>query len=261
MKKNGWKKVKTIKRYEKVRNKPYSDAIRENLLKAIETLGISKNSIMAESDPVKLRLYLSELIIHRKFCQSISSEDFISMCIFFLCVIETCEEDISKLEKGYKKKTAKKTVKKPEQEQKTTKENGNGNKNLTEDSLTLAYYLSRFDAAALKELGYSRFKDAFESVGAMLNQKASTIKNMRDEFDPYFDNGRRGWYQRTLSASRKEVFDKFAEESFGEITIIVKNILAKYKEAQSKQEKREESVRRTIKISNSNMKEIKPKKI
>lgn len=64
-----------------------------------------------------------------------------------------------------------------------------------------------FDKNALKELGYDKFTAAFEELGKKLQQKPSTVKNMRDEFDPYFDNGRKGWYQKPLSGSHKEIFE------------------------------------------------------
>ena len=79
--------------------------------------------------------------------------------------------------------------------------------------LIVAYYLSRCNMNAVLSLGYKSFREAFQGIGDILNENPNNIKNMRDEFDPYFDNGRRGWYQRELRASRKEIFDEFANYS------------------------------------------------
>ena len=65
--------------------------------------------------------------------------------------------------------------------------------------LILAYYLSRCNEQAVKALGYKSFVEAFKGLGNLINENPNNIKNMRDEFDPYFENGRQGWYQRPLS--------------------------------------------------------------
>jgi len=91
--------------------------------------------------------------------------------------------------------------------------------------LIVSYYLSRCDLKAVRELGYKNFTEAFQKIGDILNENPNNTKNMRDEFDPYFDNGRRGWYQRELSASRQEVFDEMANYTDEQVGNIVKEIL------------------------------------
>lgn len=91
--------------------------------------------------------------------------------------------------------------------------------------LFISYFLSRCDRKAVKALGYRNFNEAFQKIGDMINENPNNIKNMRDEFDPYFDNGRRGWYQRQLRASRQKVFDELQNYSDEELENIVKNLL------------------------------------
>jgi hypothetical protein len=91
--------------------------------------------------------------------------------------------------------------------------------------LIVSYYLSRCDKKAVKALGYSNFTDAFNGIGDLINENPNNIKNMRDEFDPYFDNGRKGWYQRTLRASRQEVYDELARYTDEELEQLVKKLL------------------------------------
>ena len=83
--------------------------------------------------------------------------------------------------------------------------------------LIISYCLSRCDKRAVSELGYESFRQAFNEIGIVLGEKASNLKNMRDEFDPYFDNPRVGWYQRALRGSRKEVFDMMINYSDDEV--------------------------------------------
>lgn len=94
-----------------------------------------------------------------------------------------------------------------------------------EIGLVVSYYLSRCNEKALKALGYKNFSEAFKGIGDLLNENPNNIRNMRDEFDPYFDNGRRGWYQRGLRASRQKVFDDLASVSDAELEKRVKKLL------------------------------------
>lgn len=91
--------------------------------------------------------------------------------------------------------------------------------------LIISYYLSRCNKEAVSALGYDSFREAFIGIGALLQDKPNNIKNMRDEFDPYFDNGRRGWYQRELKGSRKEVFDAWKDKSDEELKKYVKTMV------------------------------------
>lgn len=92
-------------------------------------------------------------------------------------------------------------------------------------ALIIGYYLARFDADALKMIGYKTQKEAFEDVSKTLGVKANSIRNMRDEFDPHFDNGRVGFKHEKLSPSRQTVLDKFASFTLEEMTILVQKFL------------------------------------
>ncbi len=92
--------------------------------------------------------------------------------------------------------------------------------------IIVCYCLSRCDKRAVKELGYKNFTDAFSKIGSILNEKTSYIKNLRDEFDPYFDNPRVGWYQRSLRASRKEIYDLLNDYTDEEVIDLAREIIA-----------------------------------
>ena len=91
--------------------------------------------------------------------------------------------------------------------------------------LIISYYLSRCNYKAIESLGYKSFTEAFRGIAELIGENPNNIKNMRDEFDPYFDNGRRGWYQRDLRGSRQEVFDELAGLSDEELERKVKRLL------------------------------------
>lgn len=98
-------------------------------------------------------------------------------------------------------------------------------KNKKQAGLIVSYFLSRCDMKAVRSLGYKSFTEAFQKIGDILNENPNNIKNMRDEFDPYFDNGRRGWYQRELRASRQEVFNEMAQYTDLQVETLVKELL------------------------------------
>ena len=57
----------------------------------------------------------------------------------------------------------------------------------TRDKLMLAgLFLSKYDALGLKKLGFETFAEAFNVIGYALGARPASIKNYRDEFDPFF---------------------------------------------------------------------------
>jgi hypothetical protein len=91
-------------------------------------------------------------------------------------------------------------------------------------ALIVAYYLSRMDKEGYISLGYKSFREATEHIGAVLDVNPNTVKNMRDEFDPYNQNDRIGW-QRELRGSRLKILESFQNTDDNTLFEIVKEIL------------------------------------
>lgn len=97
--------------------------------------------------------------------------------------------------------------------------------NNNKQALIIAYYLSRFDRKAIINLNYKNISDAFRQIGILLGVKENTIKNMRDQFDPYFgENPRKGWVG-VLSPSRQAIFEQFKDYTEEDITALVQSLL------------------------------------
>jgi Domain of unknown function (DUF3883) len=78
------------------------------------------------------------------------------------------------------------------------------------DKLILAgLFLSKFDTDGLQALGFSTFSEAFNAIALSLNSKPASLKNYRDEFDPYFPNPRQGWHKRGMRDYCKNIMDEF----------------------------------------------------
>jgi len=92
-------------------------------------------------------------------------------------------------------------------------------------ALIIAYYLSKFDETAYRNLGFGNKTETHKEIGRILNVKSSTIQNMRDEFDPIHDNPRAGWYQKQLSRSRIKVVNSFDNLDENELREVVLEIL------------------------------------
>ena len=209
------------------------------LTEALKIIGYKINSVFDVRECDELRRYLSELILRRQEIKSQSSREYFDAVECLLGYIEWLETQNIASAGGDRQNDILK------------------DRNKTIDSLTVAYYLSRVDKEALKQLGYPNYAEAFKKLAAILDQKASTIKNMRDEFDPYFDNGRKGWYQRELRGTRKEVFDMYASVSDRKLTELVKDILVLYS---GETADKVEPPHTRIKIGSNNMKEIRSRK-
>lgn len=73
-----------------------------------------------------------------------------------------------------------------------------------QEARIIAFYLSKYDKIALKNLGYQNNSQAFRDIANILGVLPNYIKLSRDEFDvvhPY----RKGWHKRPMSPSVKKV--------------------------------------------------------
>lgn len=91
--------------------------------------------------------------------------------------------------------------------------------------MVVAFYLSKYDKEGLNRLGFQTYKQAFEEIGRSLHINPNSIKNWRDEFDPYYDNARKGWYQREIRPSRLKVIAAFDELSEDAMRAVVMDII------------------------------------
>ncbi len=92
-------------------------------------------------------------------------------------------------------------------------------------AMIVAFFLSKFGEQGLARLGFKTYRQAFEGVGRSLNVNPNSVKNWRDEFDPYYDNGRKGWYQRGIRPSRQKVMETFDDLSEEALTAVVLDII------------------------------------
>jgi len=106
----------------------------------------------------------------------------------------------------------------------------NNSEKISEIMNLIGYGLAKFDLNFVKEFGFST-KSAFNQfvVDLGLANTVKAVSNRQDSFDPYFDNGRRGWYQRKQREHIKLFIDSlFGKENAREYANIVKLYIQDY---------------------------------
>ncbi len=93
-------------------------------------------------------------------------------------------------------------------------------------ALVVAYFLSRCDKKGVQALGYQTWGEAYAQIGHKLNVLPTTIKQMRDSFDPYCSPVRKGWHQRSPLRSRVLVMEAYSEVSSDALFQIAQEIIA-----------------------------------
>jgi len=94
-------------------------------------------------------------------------------------------------------------------------------------AILIGLFLSKFDDKALDVLGFEGAKQAFNTLGYSIGTKPASIKNYRDEFDPYFPNPRKGWHKRQLREYCKKFLDDFGNVNFDDFSELVKSFVIK----------------------------------
>lgn len=94
-------------------------------------------------------------------------------------------------------------------------------------SILAGLYLSKFDKRGLLVFGFNSFTEAFNILAFSIGAKPASIKNYRDEFDPYFPNKRKGWHKRQFREYCKVVYDEYANLDFISFQKLIKSFAIK----------------------------------
>lgn len=89
----------------------------------------------------------------------------------------------------------------------------------------IAYYFSKFDRDAMRQLGYGSLTDAFVDLSQQFGKDNGYLKLRRDEFDPLTGSHRQGFNKRNPNAVVENFHNGLKNYEFEELTEIVKTIL------------------------------------
>ncbi|MFN2477127.1 MAG: DUF3883 domain-containing protein [Chthoniobacterales bacterium] len=84
--------------------------------------------------------------------------------------------------------------------------------------------LSKYGDEAVESLGFDSYAEAYNVLGSALDAPPMTIKNYRDELDPYFPNQRKGWHQRTLRKHTADVLAQYGALPLADLSGMVKTL-------------------------------------
>lgn len=106
-----------------------------------------------------------------------------------------------------------------------------GNKHRNYEILNLiGYGLAKFNTTFIQEFGFTNKSAFYEYIVQLgIAETVGTVKNRQDLFDPFFENGRKGWWQKgDIYKHRK----RFIDSLFGDLdpisyTAIVRMYLEK----------------------------------
>lgn len=98
-------------------------------------------------------------------------------------------------------------------------------KRLETVAIVVGYAMSRLDDRYLRSQGVRTWKAAFDRAAKALGVRATSLKNLRDEFDPFHGNLRKGWRHRPLRPNRQRVMGDLSEVSDDALLESVNRIL------------------------------------
>jgi|SRR5579871_4782564 len=93
------------------------------------------------------------------------------------------------------------------------------------EAIVIGYAMSRLDRVYLTARHCSTWEQAYDEAAQALSRPSRTFDNLRDEFDPFHPNPRRGWHQRPLRMSRQRILDELKDISDDALLELVARIL------------------------------------
>ena len=94
-----------------------------------------------------------------------------------------------------------------------------------ENAKIIGLFLSKFDRMALEIMGFKSYAEAFNVISLAINININSIKNYRDEYDPYLSTKRKGWRNRPMRVNAEDIYFRYKDFEFNELYNIVKSII------------------------------------
>ena len=106
-----------------------------------------------------------------------------------------------------------------------TMENAINSMNHRDSQIICGLFLSKFDQSGLEYLGFDSFTEAFNALAYGLGARPASIKNYRDELDPYFPNARHGWHKRPLRDHCRRILAAYKDADVDQMGEMIKGFL------------------------------------
>ncbi|HEY2911439.1 MAG TPA: DUF3883 domain-containing protein [Gemmataceae bacterium] len=96
---------------------------------------------------------------------------------------------------------------------------------LETSAIIVGYAMSRLDRLYLKSRRIATWNEAYAQAAKALQVAPASLKNLRDEFDPFHGNPRRGWINRPMRPNRQRVMGELCDVSDAAILKMVEGLL------------------------------------
>jgi hypothetical protein len=101
---------------------------------------------------------------------------------------------------------------------------------LETEAIVVGYAMSRLDVKYLSARNCKSWKHAFAEAADALSVRSTSIKNLRDEFDPMHPNSRKGWHKRALRKNRQRVLVELQDVSDAGLLELIGRIIRRDEE-------------------------------
>ena len=98
-------------------------------------------------------------------------------------------------------------------------------KKATQQLSVIAYFLSKYDVEAVKELGFSTQQKALSELSALFGHANAYLKMRRDEFDVVTGSHRQGFKNREPAVSVSKLTSLLDQYSFDELAAMVSEMI------------------------------------
>ncbi len=101
--------------------------------------------------------------------------------------------------------------------------------NNTDKAMLMGLFIAKFDKRALNSFGFTSKQEAYNVFGYAVKASPNSIKLYKQEYDPYYPNGNRGFAKRKTKTHCLDIMKRFDDLSFEEFQCIVNMfVLDKY---------------------------------
>lgn len=97
---------------------------------------------------------------------------------------------------------------------------------LRTSALLIGYAMSRLDTQYLALRGLTSWQSAYKEASTALGVQPASLKNLRDEFDPFHSNGRAGWRSRAIRPDRQRILDEMTAVGGEALAALVDRLIA-----------------------------------
>jgi hypothetical protein len=102
---------------------------------------------------------------------------------------------------------------------------------LETEALIIGYAMSRLDVEYFRYRNVRSWREAYAEAAHALAVRVTSIRNLRDEFDPFHNNKRRGWRNRPIKPSRQRVLEDLKDLSNDALMALIARIILRDDEA------------------------------